>query len=298
MNAHQRRKLLTAFLRERRARLRPEDVGLPRSGRRRVPGLRREEVAELAGVSLKWYAVFEAGTSERNFSVEFVRRVAAALRLDPGERAILYEFAFPEIAEVTERVERSRVDGALRATLAVGRFARKACAASSFDEAAALAAKTLLEIARPDCVSAACMRDASGRTSGVGIGGRERYWTPVHNALCVEVHVPLSRGGIGLGEYIPLVEEVAREPSVILPFAQRRPDETSYDFECELERWRAFNGRLRTRSVLATPLYDGTTFRGILGASWLEPRSFHPAEVDLLETLGAIVELAGREALT
>ena len=43
---------LSEFLRTRRARLRPEDVGLPQLGRRRVPGLRREELAKLAGVSV------------------------------------------------------------------------------------------------------------------------------------------------------------------------------------------------------------------------------------------------------
>jgi hypothetical protein len=46
---------LAAYLQARRARLSPEDVGLPGGGRRRTPGLRREEVAALAGVGLTWY---------------------------------------------------------------------------------------------------------------------------------------------------------------------------------------------------------------------------------------------------
>lgn len=50
-----RRREIAAFLRTRRARLQPEDVGMPRGARRRTPGLRREEVAVLAGVSPEWY---------------------------------------------------------------------------------------------------------------------------------------------------------------------------------------------------------------------------------------------------
>jgi transcriptional regulator with XRE-family HTH domain len=59
-----RRAELREFLRSRRARLRPEDVSLPSYGRRRVPGLRREELAQLAGVSYAYYARLEQGYGE------------------------------------------------------------------------------------------------------------------------------------------------------------------------------------------------------------------------------------------
>lgn len=55
------RQELAAFLRSRRARIRPEDAGLPRGHRRRLTGLRREEVALLAGVSSTWYTYVEQG---------------------------------------------------------------------------------------------------------------------------------------------------------------------------------------------------------------------------------------------
>ena len=79
---------LAAFLRAQRARLRPADVGLPEDshpGRRRTPGLRREEVAEIAGVSLTWYTWLEQG---RNItaSEQVIDAVARALRLDPDQR--------------------------------------------------------------------------------------------------------------------------------------------------------------------------------------------------------------------
>jgi len=88
-----------------RSRLRPQDVGLPPSGRRRVPGLRREEVAELVGVSANWYAAFEAGGSDHRFSAAFVQRVAAVLRLDDRERIALFRLALPEVSEVAEHYD-------------------------------------------------------------------------------------------------------------------------------------------------------------------------------------------------
>ena len=57
----ERRLRLRAFLVHARSRRSPGSVGLPETGRRRVPGLRREEVAEAAGVSTDWYRLFESG---------------------------------------------------------------------------------------------------------------------------------------------------------------------------------------------------------------------------------------------
>ncbi|MFI1264742.1 MULTISPECIES: helix-turn-helix transcriptional regulator [Streptomyces] len=86
---------LGAFLRSRRARLKPEDVGLARSGgRRRVPGLRREELAMLAGVSVAYYTRVEQGHA-RNASREVWEAVARVLRLDETERDHLLRLARP-----------------------------------------------------------------------------------------------------------------------------------------------------------------------------------------------------------
>ncbi|QEV16208.1 helix-turn-helix transcriptional regulator [Streptomyces alboniger] len=80
---------LSAFLRSRRARLGPEDLGVrPFSGRRRVPGLRREELADLAGVSVDYYIRLEQGRTH-NVSDHVLDAVARALRLDEAERAHL-----------------------------------------------------------------------------------------------------------------------------------------------------------------------------------------------------------------
>lgn len=80
------------FLATRRAKITPEDAGLPSSGRRRVPGLRREEVAVLAGVSTDWYIRLERGHIA-DVSDDVLNAVARALRLDTAERAHLFDLA-------------------------------------------------------------------------------------------------------------------------------------------------------------------------------------------------------------
>ncbi|WP_069770901.1 helix-turn-helix domain-containing protein [Streptomyces sp. LUP30] len=91
-----RRAELSEFLRTRRARLKPEDVGLPDFGRhRRVPGLRREELAQLAGVSVAYYTRLEQGNG-RNVSAEVLDAIARALRLTDAEHAHLTHLAKPK----------------------------------------------------------------------------------------------------------------------------------------------------------------------------------------------------------
>ncbi|MET9513437.1 helix-turn-helix transcriptional regulator [Streptomyces flavidovirens] len=86
---------LSEFLRSRRARLKPEDVGLPDFGRhRRVPGLRREELAQLAGVSVAYYTRLEQGNG-RNVSMGVLDAIARALRLSDAERDHLTHLAKP-----------------------------------------------------------------------------------------------------------------------------------------------------------------------------------------------------------
>lgn len=87
-----RRDQLSDFLRTRRARLKPVDVGLVDGGRRRTPGLRREEVALLAGVGTSWYTWLEQGR-DITVSSSVLDAVSTALRLTESERAHLYSLA-------------------------------------------------------------------------------------------------------------------------------------------------------------------------------------------------------------
>ncbi|MEV6923302.1 helix-turn-helix transcriptional regulator [Dactylosporangium sp. NPDC051485] len=87
-----RREQLRDFLRTRRARLTPGDVGMAAVGRRRTPGLRREEVAVLAGVGVSWYTWLEQGR-DINVSAEVLDAIGRTLRLTEPERAHLYVLA-------------------------------------------------------------------------------------------------------------------------------------------------------------------------------------------------------------
>jgi transcriptional regulator with XRE-family HTH domain len=96
-----RRRELAAFLRSRRERISPDDLGLTTTGRRRTPGLRREEVAQLAGVGVTWYTWLEQGRDIRA-SDQVLRAIAGTLRLDPYERGHLLSLAGVP-AELTEK---------------------------------------------------------------------------------------------------------------------------------------------------------------------------------------------------
>ena len=87
-----RRTELSTFLRSRRERLNPADIGLPPGPRRRTPGLRREEVAQLAGVGVTWYTWLEQGR-RINASTQVLDAIAKTLRLDHTEHEHLYRLA-------------------------------------------------------------------------------------------------------------------------------------------------------------------------------------------------------------
>ncbi len=98
----------------------PEDVGLPSGGRRRTPGLRREELALLAGVGVTWYTWLEQGRPI-NASGQVLDAVATTLQLTPVEREHLYRLAeatpvrLPTYVGLRERV-RVRRDRGRRST--------------------------------------------------------------------------------------------------------------------------------------------------------------------------------------
>ncbi len=92
MDESERRQVLSDFLRQRRARLTPADVGLPPGLRRRTPGLRREEVAQLANIGTSWYVWLEQGRDVHP-SAQVLESLAQALRLTVNERRHLFLLA-------------------------------------------------------------------------------------------------------------------------------------------------------------------------------------------------------------
>ncbi|WP_168119641.1 helix-turn-helix transcriptional regulator [Paenibacillus sp. HB172176] len=92
MNRNAQLQALSQFLKAQRAKITPESVNLPSGPRRRTPGLRREEVAQLAGVSPTWYTWLEQGR-DISVSASVLDAVAAALRLTVDERKYMYALA-------------------------------------------------------------------------------------------------------------------------------------------------------------------------------------------------------------
>ncbi|GAC1409935.1 MAG: hypothetical protein NVSMB64_18810 [Candidatus Velthaea sp.] len=99
MNLGERRLQLGSFLKSMRGRVAPSDFDLPVHRRRRVAGLRREEVAMLAGISTTWYTQLESG-APITVSPALLSRIADILRLSALERALLFSLAIVEMQSV------------------------------------------------------------------------------------------------------------------------------------------------------------------------------------------------------
>ncbi len=115
MSDEQRRQDLADFLRTRRMRLSPEQVGLRHDGRRRTPGLRREEVAQLAHVGVSWYTLLEQGRAIHPSS-QVLQSIADALRLTSDERQHLFLLA-NQHHPVETHASQEQVSPALRRVL-------------------------------------------------------------------------------------------------------------------------------------------------------------------------------------
>ena len=111
------RDAVSAFLRSRREKITPEQAGLPTYGLRRVPGLRRGEVATLAGVSVEYYTRLERGNLQ-GVSDSVLDALARALRLDATERMYLYDLARAAGTATRERERKRGVRTAVRPRVA------------------------------------------------------------------------------------------------------------------------------------------------------------------------------------
>ncbi|GIN84537.1 transcriptional regulator [Heyndrickxia sporothermodurans] len=99
---------MSEFLKMKRAKIHPQMVGLPTGTRRRTPGLRREEVAQLAGVSITWYTWLEQGRDIK-VSASVLDSVAKALQLNTDERKYLYALAMEEGINTDLTIEKETI---------------------------------------------------------------------------------------------------------------------------------------------------------------------------------------------
>jgi transcriptional regulator with XRE-family HTH domain len=104
MSSHEERLLLANFLRTRRERLSPAEAGIPVGPRRRTPGLRREELAQLAGISVTWYTWLEQAR-HITVSLQVLECLAKALRLTAQESSYLFMLANRRIESTATRVD-------------------------------------------------------------------------------------------------------------------------------------------------------------------------------------------------
>jgi len=115
----QRREELSRFLKSARARITPAEVGLPAGDRRRTRGLRREEIASLAGMSVTWYTWFEQGRDVQ-LSAPMLERLSVTLKLNPEEREFLFTLAQHRPAPLKAEIDKAVSPGLQRVLDAVG----------------------------------------------------------------------------------------------------------------------------------------------------------------------------------
>jgi transcriptional regulator with XRE-family HTH domain len=203
--ASDRRRLLGAFLRTHRERLSPQAAGLPAGGRRRTPGLRREEAAQLAGVSATWFTWLEQGRDVAA-SPEALARLAGALQLSRAERAYLFNLAGRRDPAAPDAAIPEAPPGLAEA---VARFDGPAYALDR-------------------CWNAVCWNPAAGRLFAGWLGGPERNllrylfrapearrlvvdWTERAQRVLAEFRADFSRS-LNDPQMRSLVEELRAEP--------------------------------------------------------------------------------------
>jgi len=282
---------LRRFLIAARARLRPRDVGLPSFGRRQVPGLRREEVAELAGVSMRWYELFESGTSGRRFSPEFVESIASALRLDQRERATLIRLALPEIRAAHELFERSVRDGVLDSFSALRAFARSVSSASSFHEAAHGAVETVQGFVSPDSMTVASIENHGVSPALFAAGPGARFADGAFARLILDPRDPVRIGATRMCEDVPDPREVTDDASHAVRIKTRDGRDLIGVHNPDVCTYREANGRAGQRSGLAVGLFNRGVFCGMMGSFWKTSRKHREDEIAGIETAAAILDL-------
>jgi transcriptional regulator with XRE-family HTH domain len=147
MDSKLRREALRNFLKECRANVKPDDVGLSSGHRRRVPGLRREEVADLAGISLAWYTRLETAQDIR-VSPRLLNRLAAVFHLEDEDKIQLFSLALGELPTIP-RASPESIGSIGREYSELMRFVRLSRTASNLQELVDLTVDLLFDINGP-----------------------------------------------------------------------------------------------------------------------------------------------------
>jgi transcriptional regulator with XRE-family HTH domain len=272
-----------------RARIRPRDVGLPDLERRRVPGLRREEVAELAGVSTRWYELFETGHCRR-VSADFVRRVADALILNERERVVLQRLALPDVAVAIEVYERSCRDGALESYAKLRDFARNVVAASSFLDATVRAVEAIDGVIQPNCATVAILE--SDQPQALAVGPRSNLVDRTLARTVLDMNGPTRLGATVICEEAPDPAHVVDDARHLMKIRDADGREVVAIHDPAAVPYREYNSRFGQRSGPAVGIFARNVFKGVLSCFWTEPRKHPLLDLDAMEAVCAILELS------
>lgn len=264
---------LASYLREARARVAPEDVGLPGGGRRHLRGLRREEVAELAEISEGWYARFEGGRA--TLSLAALERVALALRLDDAQRARLIDLARPDLARISAHAIDADLSGAGRRFAALRDLARNVVSANSIDDAAVAATRALADACGPHALA----------------------YARVHDRVSGELPV-VAASGSGSGALVGHRQNTASVAYAMRSFVEGQPY-GEYDLrESPCADLRTRVERMGIRSYHTQPIMGSGGIVLLLGVARPEPRPPASIERQLIETAAAILEISFRPRRT
>lgn len=289
---HGRSTALRAFLREHRGRISPRDAGLPVRLGRRLPGLSAEDVAELIGVSTRWYLHFELGHGGRHVSLQFLDRLAAALRLDGEAKIRLYRLAFHEIDDAAAHLERrlrsvsltERSRGVLDAFGSFRRITRRLWAATTETEALTLVSESIADHLRDADFVGSHTRTAPGVWQFPTVIATEH----------VQQGVEAAFGDILSGLTPGQIDELMLSRVLTEPGQANTKSELfkSFDFAARINHGFERAGFRDTEFVIAHMRSRGGFEANIFAACLAQPRSFAEVELAEMSTLGELTSLA------
>jgi len=288
-SVEQRRKDLKAFLVVRRRRLEAEVVGY--RGRPRVrEGLSQGEIAELAGVSLNWYELFESGRGDRRVSVDFVQRIAIALRLDFDERLELFRLALPEAQALDEMRERTEKT-ALSVLRAIPGMLRRVIVVSSLDDMVTIAADSMHAALKPDYATIATIQ-TDGTLMGFAIGPRVQTICNSVHRMFWDLHADLADGDVGIVESEPRPEVLPRsEHNVQIVAVADEHRSVLKSLKWTTDQYSEEENEWAACSSLAVAIREGDALRALLGGFWSTPRKFSRIELETARVIAAIVRV-------